>query len=89
MSKRLLGIKIVVVLIALMLFTQGCSTKETLITTPVRQEISFNKLIADLPYMDFNRTARSEQEASIMAWDLYLYIKELEGRLERLKDGRE
>ncbi|MEE3744615.1 hypothetical protein [Campylobacter porcelli] len=72
-----------------MLFTQGCSTKETLITTPVRQEISFNKLIADLPYMDFNRTARSEQEASLMAWDLYLYIKELEGRLERLRDGRE
>ncbi|MCR8697141.1 hypothetical protein CSUIS19073_07885 [Campylobacter sp. RM19073] len=76
-------------MIALMLFTQGCSTKETLITTPVRQEISFNKLIADLPYMDFNRTARSEQEASLMAWDLYLYIKELEGRLERLRDGRE
>ncbi|MEE3704592.1 hypothetical protein V2I29_03200 [Campylobacter sp. CX2-8023-23] len=42
-----------------------------------------------MPYMDFNRTARSEQEASLMAWDLYLYIKELEGRLERLRDGRE
>lgn len=65
---------------------QGCTSKETLITTPVTNDISFSKLIYDLPMADFNRTARSEQEASVMAWDLYLYIKELENRLERLRD---
>lgn len=67
---------------------QGCSSKEVVITTPVKGDISFNKLLSDLPYMDFNKTAKTEQEAGAMAWELYLYIKELEGRLERINDDR-
>lgn len=66
---------------------QGCTSKETLITTPVNSpKIDFTPVIAELPIMDFNRTAKTEQEASLMAWDLYAYIKELEIKLKRLKD---
>lgn len=66
---------------------QGCVRQETLITTPVNSpKISFTPVIAELPIMDFNRTAKTEQEASLMAWDLYTYIRELEIKLKRLKD---
>ncbi|PPB55603.1 hypothetical protein [Campylobacter hyointestinalis] len=58
-----------------------------MISTPVNSpKISFTPVIAELPDMDFNRTAKTEQEASLMAWDLYAYIKELEIKLKRLKD---
>lgn len=66
---------------------QGCTSKETLITTPVNSpKIDFTPIVAELPIMDFNRTAKTEQEASLMAWDLYQYIRELEIKLKRLKD---
>lgn len=69
----------------LMLFMQGCTRQE--ITTPVNSpKIDFTPVIAELPIMDFNRTAKTEQEASLMAWDLYTYIRELEIKLKRLKD---
>lgn len=65
---------------------QGCTSKETLISTPVNSpKISFTPVIAELPIMDFNRTAITEQEASIMAWDLYAYIRELELKLKGVK----
>ncbi|WP_141093029.1 hypothetical protein [Campylobacter hyointestinalis] len=65
---------------------QGCTSKETLITTPVNSpKISFTPVIAELPIMDFNRTAITEQEASIMAWDLYQYIRELEIKLKGIQ----
>ncbi|PPB52943.1 hypothetical protein [Campylobacter hyointestinalis] len=60
--------------------------QETLITTPVNSpKISFTPVIAELPIMDFNRTAKTEQEASIMAWDLYQYIRELEIKLKGIQ----
>lgn len=31
---------------------------------------------------DFNKTATNELEASLMLWDLYAYIKELENALK-------
>lgn len=65
---------------------QGCTSKETLISTPVNSpKISFTPVIAELPIMDFNRTAITEQEASIMAWDLYQYIRELEIKLKGIQ----
>ncbi|TWO19265.1 hypothetical protein [Campylobacter hyointestinalis] len=57
-----------------------------MISTPVNSpKISFTPVIAELPIMDFNRTAITEQEASIMAWDLYAYIRELELKLKGVK----
>lgn len=65
---------------------QGCTSKETLISTPVNKpKIDFKPIIAELPIMDFNRTAKTEQEASLMAWDLYAYIRELELKLKGVK----
>ncbi|CUU68258.1 Uncharacterised protein [Campylobacter hyointestinalis subsp. hyointestinalis] len=65
---------------------QGCTSKETLISTPVNSpKISFTPVIAELPIMDFNRTAKTEQEASLMAWDLYAYIRELELKLKGIQ----
>lgn len=65
---------------------QGCTSKETLITTPVNSpKIDFTPIVAELPIMDFNRTAKTEQEASLMAWDLYTYIRELELKLKGVK----
>nr|DAI15288.1 MAG TPA: hypothetical protein [Bacteriophage sp.] len=31
---------------------------------------------------DFNYTARSEQEAALLVWDLYLYTQELNSALQ-------
>ncbi|WP_158004534.1 hypothetical protein [Campylobacter fetus] len=52
------------------------------------KKISFIPVITQLPIMDFNRTAKTEQEAAIMAWDLYSYIKELELSLQSVKEVR-
>ncbi|WP_163258530.1 hypothetical protein [Campylobacter fetus] len=49
-------------------------------------KISFVPVVAELPIMDFNRTALTEQEAALMAWDLYGYIKELELNLKSVKE---
>ncbi|PPB52919.1 hypothetical protein [Campylobacter hyointestinalis] len=61
--------------------------QETLITTPVNSpKIDFTPIVAELPIIDFNRTAKTETEAVLMAWDLYTYIRELEIKLKRVKD---
>lgn len=87
LKRKLSGIITLLALTLLTLFMQGCTNKETLISTPVNKpKIDFTPVIAELPIMDFNRTAKTEQEASLMAWDLYAYIKELEIKLKRLKD---
>ncbi|OCS31790.1 hypothetical protein CFVI02298_10175 [Campylobacter fetus subsp. venerealis cfvi02/298] len=73
----------------LTLFMQGCTSKEIVISKPLEmQKISFIPVIAQLPIMDFNRTATTEQEAAIMVWDLYSYIKELELSLQSVKEVR-
>ncbi|ALV24929.1 hypothetical protein CIG2463D_1361 [Campylobacter iguaniorum] len=48
-------------------------------------KIDFTPVIVELPNMDFNRTAKTEQEASLMAWDLYQYVRELELKLKGVK----
>ncbi len=66
---------------------QGCTSKTTVLTKPVQPpKISFVPVVAELPIMDFNRTALTEQEAALMAWDLYGYIKELELNLKSVKE---
>ncbi len=66
---------------------QGCTSKTTVLTKPVQPpKISFVPVVADLPIMDFNRTALTEKEAALMAWDLYSYIKELELSLQSVKE---
>lgn len=68
---------------------QGCTSKTTVLTKPVQPpKISFVPVITELPIMDFNRTALTEQEAALMAWDLYSYIKELELSLQSVKEVR-
>ncbi|EPS7558101.1 hypothetical protein ACVHFR_001495 [Campylobacter fetus] len=49
-------------------------------------KISFVPVITELPIMDFNRTALTEQEAALMAWDLYTYIRELELSVQSVKE---
>ena len=38
--------------------------------------------------MDFNKSASNEIEASLMAWDLYAYIKELENSLKACVESK-
>lgn len=79
--------KIAPALTLLTLFLQGCTHKETLITTPVQTpKIDFVPAIAELPVIDFNRTAKTEQEASLMIWDLYLYTSEMQEKLKVIKE---
>ncbi|EPX3989060.1 hypothetical protein [Campylobacter fetus] len=49
-------------------------------------KISFIPVIAQIPLMDFNRSAKTEQEAALMAWDLYTYIRELELSVQSVKE---
>ncbi len=90
LKKRLsMVILTALVLVPLMLSMSGCTTKEVMITKPVEvPRMDLTEVLADLPVMDFNKTARSEEEASLMAWDLYIYIKELELRLDKIKEMR-
>ncbi|CUU74391.1 hypothetical protein [Campylobacter hyointestinalis] len=61
--------------------------QETLITTPVNKpKIDFVPVVAELPNMDFNRTAKTETDAVLMIWDLYQYVRELEINLKSTKE---
>ncbi|WP_034960509.1 hypothetical protein, partial [Campylobacter fetus] len=61
--------------------------KEIVISKPLEMpKISFIPVIAQLPLMDFNRSAKTEQEAALMAWDLYTYIRELELSVQSVKE---
>lgn len=69
---------------------QGCSSKETIITVPIdKPRFDFTPLVMENPYMDFNRSAKTEQEAALMLWDLYSYIKELESSLKGVRSLNE
>ncbi|AIR80954.1 hypothetical protein CFV97608_1337 [Campylobacter fetus subsp. venerealis 97/608] len=71
----------------LTLFMQGCTSKEIVISKPLEMpKISFIPVIAQIPLMDFNRSAKTEQEAALMAWDLYTYIRELELSVQSVKE---
>lgn len=66
---------------------EGCVRQETLITTPVNKpKIDFVPVVAELPNMDFNRTAKTETDAVLMIWDLYQYVRELEINLKSTKE---
>ncbi len=69
---------------------QGCSNKEMIITAPIdKPRFDFTPLVVENPYMDFNRSAKTEQEAALMLWDLYSYIKELESSLKGVRSLNE
>ena len=80
----------VVVLMLSIVFMQGCSSKETIITAPIdKPRFDFTPLVVETPYIDFNRSAKTEQEAALMLWDLYSYIKELESSLKAVRSLNE
>ncbi|WP_086254431.1 hypothetical protein [Campylobacter vicugnae] len=61
-----------------------------IITAPIdKPRFDFTPLIGELPYMDFNRSAKTEQEAALMLWDLYSYVKELESSLKGVRSLNE
>ena len=69
---------------------QGCSSKETIITAPIdKPRFDFTPLVVQTPYIDFNRSAKTEQEAALMLWDLYSYMKELESSLKGVRSLNE
>ncbi|WP_096023990.1 hypothetical protein [Campylobacter lanienae] len=61
-----------------------------IITAPIdKPRFDFTPLVVENPYMDFNRSAKTEQEAALMLWDLYSYIKELESSLKGVRSLNE
>ena len=90
LKRALYKTTIVVVLMLSIVFMQGCSTKETIITAPIdKPRFDFTPLVVETPYIDFNRSAKTEQEAALMLWDLYSYIKELESSLKGVRSLNE
>ena len=77
---NLLGIKMLAVLIPLTLFITGCGSKPIAIQAQQVERLEVKKMIrVNKPY--FNRSADDDLSASLMLWDLYAYIKELENAL--------
>ena len=73
-------IKMLAVLIPLMLFITGCGSKPIAIQAQQVERLEIKKMInVNKPY--FNRSADDDLSASLMLWDLYAYIKELENAL--------
>ena len=69
-----------------MLFITGCTSKQEIkISQATSLKIRPDELIFE-PYLDTNRSATTELQASLMAWDLYAYIKELENALNACKE---
>ena len=90
LKRALYKTAIVVALMLSIVFMQGCSSKETIITAPIdNPRFDFTPLVAETPYIDFNRSAKTEQEAALMLWDLYSYIKELESSLKGVRSLNE
>lgn len=78
---NLLGIKMLAVLIPLTLFITGCGSKPIAIQAQQVERLEVKKMIrVNKPY--FNRSANDDLSASLMLWDLYAYIKELENALD-------
>lgn len=77
---NLLEIKMLAVLIPLTLFITGCGSKPIAIQAQQVERLEIKKMIrVNKPY--FNRSADDDLSASLMLWDLYAYIKELENAL--------
>ena len=73
-------IKMLLVLIPLTLFITGCGSKPIAIQAQQVERLEVKKMIrVNKPY--FNRSADDDLTASLMLWDLYAYIKELENAL--------
>lgn len=78
---NLLEIKMLAVLIPLTLFITGCGSKPIAIQAQQVERLEVKKMIrVNKPY--FNRSADDDLSASLMLWDLYAYIKELENALD-------
>ena len=78
---NLLGIKMLAVLIPLTLFITGCGSKPIAIQAQQVERLEVKKMIrVNKPY--FNRSEDDDLSASLMLWDLYAYIKELENALD-------
>ena len=78
---NLLGIKMLAVLIPLTLFITGCGSNPIAIQAQQVERLEVKKMIrVNKPY--FNRSADDDLSASLMLWDLYAYIKELENALD-------
>ena len=74
-------IKMLLVLIPLTLFITGCGSKPIAIQAQKVERLEVKKMIrVNKPY--FNRSADDDLSASLMLWDLYAYIKELENALD-------
>ena len=74
-------IKMLLVLIPLTLFITGCGSKPIAIQAQQVERLEVKKMIrVNKPY--FNRSADDDLTASLMLWDLYAYIKELENALD-------
>ena len=74
-------IKMLLVLIPLTLFITGCGSKPIAIQAQKVERLEVKKMIrVNKPY--FNRSADDDLTASLMLWDLYAYIKELENALD-------
>ena len=77
---NLFVIKMLAVLIPLTLFITGCGSKPIAIQAQQVERLEVKKMIrVNKPY--FNRSADDDLSASLMLWDLYAYIKELENAL--------
>ena len=73
-------IKMLLVLILLTPFITGCGSKPIAIQAQQVERLEVKKMIkVNKPY--FNRNADDDLSASLMLWDLYAYIKELENAL--------
>lgn len=78
--------KIALVLMLSTAFITGCTSKQEI---KIAQATSLNIRPDELlfaPYIDTNRTASTELQASLMAWDLYAYIRELQNALTACKE---
>ena len=80
LKRKLSKIKMLLVLIPLTLFITGCGSKPIAIQAQQVERLEVKKMIrVNKPY--FNRSADDDLTASLMLWDLYAYIKELENAL--------
>lgn len=63
-----------------MMSLQGCG-KSVIQTAPIQNKSADFSPLLEVS-ADFNKSASNDVEASLMLWDLYAYIKELENSLK-------
>lgn len=80
LKSALFVILTLVALIASMIFLGGCAKQ----AQAQKVDINMRELI-EMPSIYTDQNATNEQEASLMAWDLYQYIRELENALRACK----